>query len=348
MSTIAVVIPLYNHEAYVGEALRSVLAQTRPVQRIVVVDDGSRDRSVEAVREFKDDRIALFTQENAGAHVTINRGIAEAARDCDFIAILNSDDSYHPERLEKCIGFLESNPQIDVVCTGLKLIDQSGAELDASSPKARWVNTVWAARRDDLCEWLGIANFAKTSSNFVARREAFVAHPFRAYRYVHDYFFAAVCALEHKLGVIADELLYYRTHPSNTIKSDPLENVTREVLQMNLDLIREIAPRLAQSPEMRRDYTSYLRMLIGNHADFRAEAFVHVIGQLIEQTPPDSLAALVRGMAGAGFPELAEPSSRTLKKQLSEAEEIAALKNEIKRSKWLRIGRKLGFVGNEI
>jgi len=343
---IAVVIPLYNHENYIGEALRSVLEQTRPVQRIVVIDDGSRDRSVDMVRKFEDNRITLRTQENAGAHVTLNRAVAEAARDCEFIAVLNSDDLFHPERLEKCVGFLESNPSADVVCTALKLIDPSGAVLEDSHPKARWARTVWAAGEDDLCAWLGIANFAKSSSNFVARREAFLTHPFRAYRYVHDYFFAAICALEHKLGVLRDELLYYRTHPSNTIKSDPLEKVTREVLQMNLDLVREIAPRLAGSLQMRRDFAAYLRNLLGNHADFRAEAFVQVLGQLVAQMPTEALDGMVRGMMGAEFPELSEPSSRVLKKQIAEAEKISAMKNEMERSNWLRIGRKLGFLSD--
>src|SRR5438067_1085737 len=97
---IAVVIPLYNHERYIVEALRSVLAQTRPVNRIVIVDDGSTDGSVEVVRrEFRDDaRIQLLTQRNSGAHVALNRGIAEAASDCEFIGILNSDDVYEPSR----------------------------------------------------------------------------------------------------------------------------------------------------------------------------------------------------------------------------------------------------------
>lgn len=325
MPSIAVVIPLYNHQDYIGEALRSVFDQTLPVQKIIIVDDGSRDRSVEVVRELGDERITLFTQENSGAHVALNRGIGEA-RGFDYVAILNSDDIFHPSRMEKCVGFLEANSQLDLVCTGLRLIDRTGAELADSDPKARWARTVWAARKEELPEWLGIANFAKTSSNFVARGSYFLDHPFRAYRFVHDYFAAVFCALEHKLGVLADDLLYYRTHPSNTIKSGPADNVTREVLQMNLDLIREIAPRLADSAEIRLDYTRYLRMLVGNHADFRAEAFVYLIGRLVEQTPPEALASMVGEMSAEKFQELAAPSSRVLKKQFAESEKKSVFK----------------------
>src|SRR5581483_5311539 len=237
---IAVVIPLYNHERFIAEALRSVLAQTRRVDKIVVVDDGSSDASVEEVRKFDDNRIELITQENAGAHAALNHGIAIAAEQCEFITILNSDDVYGPKRIEKCGSFLEQNPGVEIVCTRLRMIDENGAFLDVNDPKARWIERLWNARREHPVEWLGIANFAKTSSNFVARARFLRAHPFRAYRYVHDYFLVLLAALENKLGVIDEELLRYRAHPTNTIKSGPLENVTRELLVMNIDLLRDL------------------------------------------------------------------------------------------------------------
>ncbi|MGH8101805.1 MAG: glycosyltransferase family 2 protein, partial [Chthoniobacterales bacterium] len=61
MKQIAVVIPLYNHAQYIGDAIRSVLAQTRTVEKIVIVDDGSTDDSVKIVRAFAEPRIELYT-----------------------------------------------------------------------------------------------------------------------------------------------------------------------------------------------------------------------------------------------------------------------------------------------
>lgn len=343
MST-AVVIPLYNHERYIVEALRSVLAQTRPVQRVVIIDDGSTDRSVDTVRrEFgREPRIQLLTQSNAGAHHTINRGVREAARDCEFIAILNSDDVFAPARLERCVRFLEAKPELAVVCTRLRMIDSESRELAPGDPKARWIDSLWAARRERLVEWLGIANFAKTSSNFVARSPYLVAHPFGSYRYVHDYFFAVTAALEHKLGVIDEELLLYRTHPSNTIKSGPADNLTREVIRMNLDLLRHLAPTLETSAEVRADYTRYFRLLCLNHADFRAEVFFSFIAQLLrQQRPADVLENAIAALTGERFPELIASKSPALRESLATTQYETLLRT-LATSRWMALGRVFG------
>ena len=118
---LAVVIPCYNHAAYVEAAIRSVLKQTRPVDRLIVIDDGSTDNSVEVIRAMGEPLVELHVQENQNAYNTINRGVAMAATDCDFIAILNSDDHYHPERFEKLLPVLLADAAAEVVCSGLRI-----------------------------------------------------------------------------------------------------------------------------------------------------------------------------------------------------------------------------------
>jgi glycosyltransferase involved in cell wall biosynthesis len=334
--TVAVVIPLYNHERYIGAALRSVLEQTRPPDRIIVIDDGSADGSAAEVEKFADSRITLISQENAGAHHALNRGIKLAA-DCDFIAILNSDDVYLPRRLERCVAFLEGTQSVELVCTELELIDSAGERLPAGDPKARWASTVWAARREELAAWLGIANFAKTSSNFVGRAGFFLGHPFRPYRYVHDYFMAVESALAGTLGVIDEPLLRYRTHGMNTIKADGLASVTSETLTMNFDLLRELAPRLAENAALRSRYTAYFRELIQNHADFRAEVFLTAIAGLLPNSIP--IPAL---------PELAGKSSGLLGKTTAQSTAQSQRDAALRRSKWLQLGRKLGFIPRDL
>ena len=199
----AVLIPLYNHARYVGEALASVVAQTRPADHVLIVDDGSTDGSRETVHAFLEGattgfraRTELFPQENAGAHVALNRLVHLAAeRGCELVAILNSDDRFHPERLSRGIAFLGEHPALALVCTRLRLIDADGTPLPADHPRARWLTAAWdagtaepdaATGGPDLPGWLGRANFAATTSNFLARTDWLRAHPFGDYRYAHD------------------------------------------------------------------------------------------------------------------------------------------------------------------
>ena len=281
MKQIAVVIPLYNHAAYVGDAIRSVLAQTRAVDKIVIVDDGSTDDSVEIVRAFAEPRIELYTQPNAGAHAALNRGIEKAAG-CDYIAILNSDDVFARERIFKCAAFLDETHAIDVVATRLRLIDSAGSEIAFSDPRAKWFAAAWSVHGSQLglVEQLGVANFISSTSNLTGRRAYFLDHPFRHYRYAHDYFFVLDCALHNRLAVLDDELFSYRVHSKNTISVGP-EKLVRELLEMNVDLLDALAPELAASPNLRRALAAYQRAAWGNVSSFRADVFVSLVAYVL-------------------------------------------------------------------
>ncbi|MGA9115923.1 MAG: glycosyltransferase family 2 protein [Bacteroidota bacterium] len=101
---ISAVIPTYNRARTVVRAVQSALAQTRPPDEIIVVDDGSRDETASVLEEFAP-RIRLIRQENAGASAARNRGVREAAG--DWIAFLDSDDLWegrHLERMAAAIG----------------------------------------------------------------------------------------------------------------------------------------------------------------------------------------------------------------------------------------------------
>ena len=93
-TTFTVVIPLYNKEREIEATLRSVLAQSRQPEEIVVVDDGSTDRSAEVVRRIGSPLVRLIQQPNAGVSAARNRGIAEARS--SHIALLDGDDGWEP------------------------------------------------------------------------------------------------------------------------------------------------------------------------------------------------------------------------------------------------------------
>ncbi len=338
--SVAVVIPLYNHERYIGDALRSILAQTRPPDRVVVVDDGSTDQSLDAARAVADSRVTLLSQRNAGAHSALNRAVAQAA-DCEFLGILNSDDLYEPQRIESCLRCLDLHPAAAVVATRLTLIDAQGAPLAASDPRAAWLRSVWHARPASLAAWLGIANFTKTTSNLFGRAEYFRAHPFRPYRYVHDYSFAVAAALEDRLVLLDEELLRYRVHGANTIKSGPAEKLPREVLRMNIDLLRAFAPALAGSPEIRARLAEYFRALSRNYADFRLEPFLHLVARQFSTLTDAETETLCETLEPGRFPELLAGKSRALRETLAQASCERALRS-IASSRWMALGRLFG------
>jgi glycosyltransferase involved in cell wall biosynthesis len=109
--TISVVVPAYNEERYIAEALDAVLAQTLPPLEVLVVDDGSTDGTAGVVGGFGD-RVRLVGQENRGCPGAFDTGFREAAG--DFVALCPADDVWQPRKLEWQREVLAQNPEVDV------------------------------------------------------------------------------------------------------------------------------------------------------------------------------------------------------------------------------------------
>ncbi len=122
---ISVIIPAYNSEQFISETLTLVLAQTFQSFEIIVVNDGSTDRTKEIVSEFinKDQRIKLINQSNLGTATARNRGIKESS--AGLIAFLDSDDLWHPDKLNKQIGFMKKFPKIAIVSCLAEIVDEN-------------------------------------------------------------------------------------------------------------------------------------------------------------------------------------------------------------------------------
>lgn len=111
--SISVVIPAYNAERFIGETLRSVFEQTRLPDEVIVVDDGSSDRTEDLVRSFSG--ITYCKQSNGGTAAALNTGIQMA--NSKYLALLDHDDIWIPEKLERQIIELNQNKDISMVFT---------------------------------------------------------------------------------------------------------------------------------------------------------------------------------------------------------------------------------------
>ncbi len=109
---ISVVIPCFNAEKFIGEAIESVLSQTYPPYEVIVVDDGSIDNSADVVRSFGD-RVKLIQQENKGRVEARKVGFKYATG--DWIALLDADDYWHSKKLEIQVKFILDNFSPDMV-----------------------------------------------------------------------------------------------------------------------------------------------------------------------------------------------------------------------------------------
>ena len=119
---VSVVIPLYNTERYIRECINSVLQQQFDDFEVLVVDDGSTDRSARYVQQFADHRVRYIFQENRGLPGARNTGIRHARG--DYIAFLDADDYWHPSKLERHVKHLDGNPRLGVSYSGSAFINQ--------------------------------------------------------------------------------------------------------------------------------------------------------------------------------------------------------------------------------
>lgn len=156
--TISVVIPAYNAATVIEEALDSVLAQTLAPHEVIVVDDGSTDNTIPVVEKYASS-VKLLRQSNGGAAAARNTGIQAATG--EWVAFLDADDTWAPEKLEKQAAYIAKHPETVLVYTGFLLEDRFGCVTprqpippDEFWPSIRWrspVNTSSALiRREAL------------------------------------------------------------------------------------------------------------------------------------------------------------------------------------------------------
>lgn len=132
-SEFSVVVPLYNKEREIAATLRSVLAQTLLPQEILVIDDGSTDASAAEAEAIGSPLVRLIRQPNGGVSAARNRGLREAR--CEWVALLDGDDRWHPGYLRRMAELIERYPGCGAYASGFRIHSGSDRYTVADTPR---------------------------------------------------------------------------------------------------------------------------------------------------------------------------------------------------------------------
>jgi len=127
---VSIIIPCYNREKYISDAINSVLNQSYSNIEIIVVDDGSTDQSVSIVSKYHD-QVKLIVQPNGGVNSARNRGFAESSG--EYVIFLDSDDWFSPNLVEQHIATSQKFPNVSIYCSDAVFVDQAGQQSEVIS-----------------------------------------------------------------------------------------------------------------------------------------------------------------------------------------------------------------------
>jgi glycosyltransferase involved in cell wall biosynthesis len=260
-ATITVIIPAYNCEQYIAQALDSVLGQTYPAHEIIVVDDGSTDGTRRALDAYGSQIIYIY-QQNSGAAAARNTGIRRATG--EFIAFLDADDLWLPQILELQIDYFAKHPSCGLVYTDMTVFDSSGII------------------HESVREWLGMNMptgyvfpqlFWETlfcPSSVLCRRECFDAVGLfdSTLRHGDDYQMWLRVARRFEFGCVDKPLMMYRQHAEMLTRkvgkklTNGMPWETR-ILRSVLDLHPEIVKELGKKTVRRRLAKPYFYLACG-------------------------------------------------------------------------------------
>jgi glycosyltransferase involved in cell wall biosynthesis len=222
--SLTLIIPVYNGLPFLKETIQSALNQTYKDFRLLIVDDGSSDKSLDYLKTLTDPRIEIRCQSNKGLSTSLNQAVASS--DTEFIARLDQDDLAVPYRLQEQINFLTSHPEYACVLSGISRITESGREFGSYKTETL----------EKISDYKWGAFGCIVHSTICFRRESFLAlGGYRSSLYpVDDYDLLLRFEEAYKVAVINKALVQYRIHSNaGTFKTfRDMEMKTRYVEEM--------------------------------------------------------------------------------------------------------------------
>jgi len=227
---VTVFIPAYNVEAYIAEAIESVLAQTFTNFTLLIIDDASTDNTLSVIQSYTDDpRLQVVTHEqNLGRPVTRNEGL-DLAR-TEFIAFLDADDKCTTQRLARQVSYLDSHIDIDGVGSWKTCIDEKGC------PAPEGVRKYPLGHHEIACQMLVECPIGQTS--LTMRLNAFARYRYDVeFVVAQDYELWARMIETCRFANLPEALTYYRQHPkqSSSTKSHTQRTMDLEIYGRQID-----------------------------------------------------------------------------------------------------------------
>ncbi|GAA4754857.1 glycosyltransferase family 2 protein [Flavisolibacter ginsenosidimutans] len=213
MPKVSVILPVYNAEKYLKQAIDSVLLQAFNDFELILINDGSTDDSETIILGYKNQQIRYIKNEkNNGLIYSLNKAVAEAQG--EYLARMDADDICFPERLELQSQWLNEHPGTAIVGSFNIIIDESGAEMGYSEKDRDFVSAAQIRKRMPVENCL-------THPSVMGRAEVFKAYPYSSsQKNIEDYdLWLRLLADGYVIEKIAKPLLYYRVHQTSVTQS---------------------------------------------------------------------------------------------------------------------------------
>lgn len=278
MPTISVIIPAYNAQATIVKTIESIRKQTFRDLEIIIINDGSTDRTLEIVNKIKDSRIKMFNYPNGGVAVARNRGISHAQG--EYIAFLDADDFWTIDKLELQLQALNQNPQAGVAYSWTYFWEGENNKCFPSES---------IYHQGNVYSQLLVNNFLHHGSNPLIRRQAIDSVGFFNPNFPHcaDWDYSLRLAAKWNFVVVTKHQIYYRqSSHSMTSKISQIEKQLSEMLAQTYNRVPQKLQHLKrQSQAWIYQYCTQQYLYHGSDASSIKDAMSY-LWQAIRFYPP--------------------------------------------------------------
>jgi glycosyltransferase involved in cell wall biosynthesis len=253
---VSILIPAYNSQDTIAETLRSALAQNWPAKEIIVVDDGSRDRTLEIARSFAAGNVKVITQQNQGAAAARNNAYSNCQG--DYIQWLDADDLLSPDKIARQMNEAEkcSNPRALLSCGWAQFVTRS--DTASFIPTALWENLTpveWLLRK------MGLGLHMQTATWLVSRHLSEAAGPWDTRLSLDDdgEYFCRVLLAAEGTRFVPGTGVYYRFSGQHSLSFIGNSARKGDSLLLSLKLHVAYLRSLEDSPRVRKACLAYLQ-----------------------------------------------------------------------------------------